>query len=178
MIPTLRTGLLFALIGLLTVVAVVGWTRNPAPAFAANGYAQPVGYGQSAYYGTTPPPLPAAAPAYYDGNAPYVANNGCPEPDGYRPVAYQPQDTIREVRTYREPARVVRTRYVEPSRTYVTNVHRGRSWKKSAAIVAGTGGVGAAIGALAGGGRGAAIGALTGGGAGFLYDRLTHNKVN
>jgi hypothetical protein len=44
------------------------------------------------------------------------------------------------------------------------------------AIVAGSSGVGAAIGALAGGGKGAAIGALAGGAAGFVYDRMTANK--
>jgi hypothetical protein len=53
---------------------------------------------------------------------------------------------------------------------------RGRSTGKSVAIVAGSAGVGAAIGALAGGGKGAGIGALAGGGGGFVYDRLTHNK--
>ncbi|MDP9172081.1 MAG: hypothetical protein M3N54_15795 [Acidobacteriota bacterium] len=53
--------------------------------------------------------------------------------------------------------------------------HRGRSKAHSVEIVAGTAGVGAAIGAIAGGGKGAAIGAISGGGAGFAYDRLTHN---
>ena len=43
------------------------------------------------------------------------------------------------------------------------------------AIVAGSAGVGAAIGAIAGGGKGAGIGALAGGAGGFIYDRLTHN---
>ncbi len=175
MTPRLRTGLLLAIIGLLAAVAVVGWTRNPAPAYANNFMTPATGYAQPAAYGQVAPPA-YGTPAY-DQTAYPVANNGCAEPYGYRPVAYAP-DTVREVRTYRQPARVVRTNYVEPSRTYVTTVHRGRSWKKSAAIVAGTGGVGAAIGALAGGGRGAAIGALAGGGAGFLYDRLTHNRVN
>ncbi len=51
-----------------------------------------------------------------------------------------------------------------------------RSKKKSAAIVLGTAGTGAAIGALAGGGKGAALGAVSGGAAGFVYDRLTHVK--
>lgn len=51
-----------------------------------------------------------------------------------------------------------------------------RSTRKSAAIVAGTAGFGAAIGALAGGGPGAAIGALSGGGAGYVYDRVTHKR--
>jgi hypothetical protein len=44
------------------------------------------------------------------------------------------------------------------------------------AIVGGSAGAGAAIGALAGGGKGAGIGALAGGGAGFIYDRLTHKR--
>jgi hypothetical protein len=67
----------------------------------------------------------------------------------------------------------------EADRTYVTPrpvVRRKRSTKKSVAIVAGSAGVGAAIGAIAGGGKGAAIGALSGGTAGFVYDRLTHRR--
>jgi hypothetical protein len=56
-------------------------------------------------------------------------------------------------------------------------VRRGtRSTAKSVAIVGGSAGVGAAIGAIAGGGKGAAIGALAGGGGGFVYDRLTRNR--
>jgi len=76
--------------------------------------------------------------------------------------------------------RMVRPRVAvyEQPRTYGERreVRHGRSTGRSVAIVAGSAGVGAAIGALAGGGKGAAIGALAGGGGGFAYDRLTHNR--
>ncbi len=65
---------------------------------------------------------------------------------------------------------------VEPYAETQVVRHRHRPTSHSAAIVAGSAGTGAAIGALAGGGRGAAIGALSGGAAGFIYDRLTVNK--
>ena len=48
--------------------------------------------------------------------------------------------------------------------------------KKSALIVGGSAGAGAAIGAVAGGGKGAAIGAMSGGVAGLVYDLATRNK--
>ncbi len=78
---------------------------------------------------------------------------------------------------YRQPVRVQRlaqrdVAYVPARRV----VRRPRPFGHSVAIVAGSAGAGAAIGALAGGGRGAAIGALSGGTAGFIYDRITHNR--
>lgn len=56
------------------------------------------------------------------------------------------------------------------------SVSRPRSKEKSALIVLGSAGAGAAIGGLAGGGKGAGIGAISGGTAGFIYDRMTHKK--
>ncbi len=61
------------------------------------------------------------------------------------------------------------------SSSYEPTQHE-RSTGKSVAIVAGSAGTGAAIGALAGGGKGALIGGLAGGGAGLVYDRLTAHK--
>jgi hypothetical protein len=52
-----------------------------------------------------------------------------------------------------------------------------RSKKKSAAIIAGSAGAGAAVGAIAGGGKGAAIGAITGGVGGVIYDQATRRKT-
>ncbi|MFN7926114.1 MAG: hypothetical protein U0Q16_38810 [Bryobacteraceae bacterium] len=54
--------------------------------------------------------------------------------------------------------------------------HRSRSTKKSAVIIAGSAGTGAAIGGIGAGGKGAAIGALSGGAAGVVYDQLTRNR--
>jgi hypothetical protein len=53
---------------------------------------------------------------------------------------------------------------------------RERSKTKSALIIAGSSGAGAATGAIVAGGKGAAIGAIAGGVAGLIYDRQTDNR--
>jgi hypothetical protein len=113
-----------------------------------------------------------------------AASNTAPAQDNDRPSPYIRQPAHRAVpadsnsnysnASYSAPSndsysRVARDPYGEPVRQH-------RSTEKSALIVAGSAGTGAAIGALAGGGKGAAIGALSGGAAGFIYDRMTANK--
>jgi hypothetical protein len=112
-------------------------------------------------------------------NAPEV------EVTGYSGVLYDPQGHIVGVSVPRKSsaAGAPVNRYgqtyagegsAHPSSPVATQApSQGRSFGKSAAIVAGSAGAGAAIGAVAGGGKGAAIGALSGGTAGFVYDRIT-----
>jgi len=76
-----------------------------------------------------------------------------------------------------------RTSYVAPRAVTVSDpapvtaqAPKKRSWQRSAMIVGGGAGAGAAIGAVSGGKKGAAIGAVSGGIAGLIYDRVTRNK--
>lgn len=167
----------FAVVG---AVAVAGWARKPAPATAYNAGAVPVwdtnaGAAQATAPATAPAPGPDTQTAYDDQQ---------PVPGGETPAASacaQPVSYGDSTPTYanRYSVRTVRPRViVEQPRVYQERrvVRRGRSTGTSVAIVAGSAGVGAAIGALAGGGKGAGIGALAGGGGGFVYDRLTHNR--
>jgi uncharacterized protein YcfJ len=128
-------------VGLLAVVAVLGWTRKTE--VASQPLLAPGAYPATSY----------GAPAT---SLPTYATRPAVRTIQARPVA----------QTYAD-----RTSY-----TTRRTVVRERPKKHSVAIVAGSAGVGAAIGALAGGGKGAAIGALAGGGGGFIYDRLTHKK--
>jgi hypothetical protein len=184
MTPKMKQASLIAAFAMLAIVAVAGWTRVPHTANAAS-FMTPQGvyaanqmpsssslqglyadgrvvYGQTAPY--------AQQSMYAPGYAP-IANN-CVEAVPVQSVAYAPVEAASRYRTYSRP-RVVRT--VPQDRDYVVRRNK-RSTGKSVAIVAGSAGAGAAIGALAGGGKGAAIGGVTGGVAGFVYDRLTHNR--
>lgn len=99
-----------------------------------------------------PEPVPPATP---DQIVQPVAASPATQPEAGRATVSQPSPRVR--------------------RTY-TPVRRKRPTSHSVAIVGGSAGVGAAIGALAGGGKGAGIGALSGGAGGFIYDQLTRNR--
>ena len=161
--------------------AVPAGTETSAYGTPSNG-AVPTGAENSASgaensaYGTPacPPGYGNTAAANYPPTYAYGAPEPYPEYDQVipRPVMIrqsepEPYYAGPEPVAAQAPPRVYREREVR--------YHHHRSTKKSVAIVAGSAGVGAAIGALAGGGKGAGIGALAGGAGGFIYDRLTHN---
>lgn len=145
-----KTPLLLAGMGLLAVVALIGWLREPAPPAQA--------------YAGADPNLAMQQPLNTS-NAAFRQNGFYSSPVYERRVAETHRVETR-------PQRFASTSAAPRETTVV----RKRKFSHSVAIVAGSAGAGAAIGALAGGGKGAAIGALAGGGGGLLYDRLTHKK--
>ena len=144
-------------VGLLAVLAIVGCSRTTQPTSMVNpaGSVAPVtAYAPANNYTTEEepaygvrPPVRTISPQQFDVPQPYPQQPYADAPP--------PRDTRRP---YADRG------YYERRPRVVT---RERSFGHSAAIVGGSAGVGAAIGALAGGGKGAGIGALAGGGGGF-----------
>lgn len=174
---------LLILLGFLILcgVAIAGWVRTSgAPAQTAAVTAAPnQPYAQPALSATTASYQQPASyqPAVYseDGYYSAIQRPICVHPANEY-VQQQPQPAYEDQPPAAAPP-VIERRYV--GRNYygrpVYETRHRRSTGKSVAIVAGSAGAGAAIGAIAGGGKGAAIGGLSGGAAGFIYDRLTHN---
>ena len=162
----LKNGLVIGGFAALTAVAIAGWVHRSDASTASANVALPQ------------PVAASAVSAQYDSQAgvapdtPYQSDEGYVS--AYRPVIVRAPAEPVEDQQYAPPPEEETAPAGGPA-YYADRHHHKRSTKKSIAIVAGSAGAGAAIGALAGGGKGAGIGALSGGAAGFIYDRLTHH---
>ena len=182
---------LAAAFAVLGVAAVSGWVRKPSRSPASYSLnIEPVAASGTDTQSANETTLPAAnatvahdqygqpiGPNTAAGGPSYVTSlpaEACEPPETVLP-SYAAPRYVRTVRTepafYQEQDRQLG----EPRYGRIRPTHHRRSVGKSVAIVGGSAGVGAAIGAIAGGGKGAGIGALAGGAGGFIYDRLTHD---
>jgi hypothetical protein len=180
------------------------YAANPEPVAATPATASNTAldqYGQPQSANSTLPPYESGSYSNSSttaATATAAAPNTCESPANTTLPAYANPHYVRTIRARVEtPGFYANGYYEQPAPGYVessgyvverpTYVRRGgvvyevhgrrhhRSVGKSVAIVAGSAGVGAAIGGIAGGGKGAGIGALAGGAGGFIYDRLTRH---
>jgi hypothetical protein len=113
------------------------------------------------------------APATAEVQAPATQRAHSETPHAHKRLRHSDEDSASNATT---PEPVSTASNSNPQDDSYGEPHKGRSLAKSALIVGGGAGTGAAVGALVGGGKGAAIGALAGGGAGLIYDRATAHK--
>lgn len=150
----------------------VGYTNTAATSRVSSSYSgnsavvcspSPFGSSESSVASAYSSPAPTPVQPQYGYAAPPVASQAYYAPAGYMTTRVVAQAPVRHY-------------YYTPRRHRYVVVTKRRKFSHSAAIVGGSAGAGAIIGALAGGGKGAGIGALVGGGGGLVYDRLTHKK--